>query len=169
VETSSVATTGTEGYRFTTQREAELLTLCKSKQTVAARALIPREEAELVIKSQVGNKEEGAKLVARFLKENKVELAPLKNGKARTEVHVCLMKASIVDGEFSYTEDPCYLAPKRGIGLYATHDDLVRHQREHHLDISRPKEKVRWHIFWVHSRTDNALEQECGGSQRAGK
>jgi hypothetical protein len=147
----------------------ELLALCKSKKTVAARALIPRDQAELVIKSPVGNKEEGAKLVASFLKEKNVALAPLKNGKARAEVHVCLMEASIIDGEFHYTDTPCYLAPKRGVGMYATHDDLVRHQREHHLEISRPKTKVCWRIFGAHPRTDNATEQECGGRQRAGK
>ena len=128
--------------RFTKHMEAELIALCKAKQTVAARSQIPREQMELVIKSQVGNEEEGAKLVATFLKENNVGLAPLKNGKARTELHVCLLKASIINGEFIYANRPCYLAPKRGVGLYATRDDLVRHQREHHLAISRPKEKV---------------------------
>ena len=136
----------TQKCRFTKQLEAELLALCKSKRTVAARSLIPREQMELVIRSQAKNKEEGAKLVATFLRENKLELAPLKNGKARTEVHACLLKASIVNDEFIYTDLPCYLAPKRGTGLYATHDDLVRHQREHHLAISRPKEKVCWRI-----------------------
>ena len=128
--------------RFTKHMEAEILALCKSKQTVAARSLIPRDKMELVIKSHIGSKEEGAELVTAFLKDNNLGLAPLKNGKARTELHVCLLKASIINGEFIYADRPCYLAPKRGVGLYATRDDLVRHQREHHLEISRPKEKV---------------------------
>jgi hypothetical protein len=96
----------------------------------------------VVIKSPTGDLSEGETLVANFLSHINIKLPALKNGRRRTELHVCLMQFHLIDGEVVATEFPCFGAPKRGTGVYATHDDLVRHQREHHMQVPRPKEKV---------------------------
>jgi hypothetical protein len=142
-KTKPLPAIGLAQHGLTEEAEEEFLGLCASRDTVAARRLFPSDQIEMVIKSPTGNVSEGETLVSNFLRDqSNVKLPSLKNGKRRTELHVCLMQFHLIDREIVTTDLPCFCAPKRGTGVYATHDDLVRHQREHHLQVPRPKEKV---------------------------
>jgi hypothetical protein len=141
---------GLAQHGLTKQEEEEFLALCATQNTVAARALFQSDQIERVIKSVTGDLSEGETLVTNFLKEqSQVKLPRLKNGRPRTELHVCLMRFHLINEEIVTTEIPCFSAPKRGTGVYATHDDLVRHQREHHLQVPRPKNKVFGTFLWL--------------------
>jgi hypothetical protein len=117
-------------FPYTTEVGNTIKALIEAKNPTAARRFIPSEQGiQSVYK---------AKPTAKAIKDNNLVVEKQRKEGPRTEVHWCRYQARLVDGEWKYSNKPCYRLEGNNTG-FASWDIAVRHLKEHHFEMHIPR------------------------------